>query len=147
MITQQQKTDTTYHSVVYFLFKNMFYKSKHIDSFFWTSLPSFTICVVQNCLKWLLTNSCHDCSYLALCSVPSLWIWSGLIICLIKFPGDIVLEILSSGLGRPWSFHSSGIQIACIKVQSKTHKWGVMRQVKEGRECGHGEGEVDKEKN
>lgn len=124
----------------------MFYKSKHINSFFWTSLPSFTVCVVQNCLKWLLTNSCHDCSDLALCSFPSLWIRFGLPMCLIKFTGDNVLEIVSSGLERPWSSHPSEIQIAWIKVQSKPQKWGVMKQVKEGREYGDGEGERDKER-
>ena len=149
MATDYTATENWYHLPLYgyFLFKNMFYKSKHINSFFWTSLPSFTVCVVQNCLKWLLTNSCHDCSDPALFSSPSLWIRSGLMMCLIKFTGDNVLEILSSGLERPWSFHPSGIQIACVKFQSKPHKWGVTKQVKEGREYGDGEGETDKERN
>ena len=63
-----------------------------------------------------------------------------------KITGDNVLEIVSSGLERPWSSHPSEIQIAWIKVQSKPQKWGVMKQVKEGREYGDGEGERDKER-
>lgn len=70
--------------------------------------------------------------------------WPCDVFSLIKSTGDNVLELLSSGLERPWSFCFCpfGIQAAWIKAQSKRHSEGVMKQEREGRERGEREGEV-----